>query len=88
MEVGVIVVDDGSSDDTSKVVEEMGHLCIRNIICRGQGAASRLGYDVLIANDVQIGVTMDADNQHQPEDIEPLILPILEDSLIWLLVQE
>ena len=79
MEVGVIVVDDGSSDDTSGVVEKMGHLCIRNIISRGQGAASRLGYDVLIANDVQIGVTMDADNQHRPEDIETLILPILED---------
>ena len=80
IKVGVIVVDDGSSDDTSEVVEEMGHLCIRNIISRGQGAASRLGYDVLVANDVRIGVTMDADNQHQPKDIETLILPILEDK--------
>jgi len=76
-DVGVIVIDDGSDDDTYGVALESGHLVARNRINRGQGAASRLGYDILKKYGVKIGVTMDADNQHLPSDIEKLVVPIL-----------
>jgi hypothetical protein len=79
-EVGVLVVDDGSRDATANVVYNHGYLCVSNRINRGQGAASRLGYDILLKYNVEIGVTMDADNQHMPEDIEKLIRPILENK--------
>jgi GT2 family glycosyltransferase len=75
--LGVIVVDDGSTDDTRSVVMDSGHILAQNKINRGQGAASRLGYDVLLKNKVQIGVTMDADNQHLPEEIEMLVTPVV-----------
>lgn len=78
--VGVLVVDDGSSDNTKDVVLQAGYLVAQNKINRGQGAASRLGYDVLLRNNIQIGVTMDADNQHLPEDIENLVAPILNNE--------
>lgn len=78
--VGVLVIDDGSSDDTKNVVIQAGHLVVQNKINRGQGAASRLGYDVLLRNNIHIGVTMDADNQHLPEEIEKLIVPILNNE--------
>jgi hypothetical protein len=78
--VGVLVIDDGSSDNTRDVVVEAGHLVAQSKINRGQGAASRLGYDVLLRNNIRIGVTMDADNQHHPTDIETLIDPILNDE--------
>jgi cellulose synthase/poly-beta-1,6-N-acetylglucosamine synthase-like glycosyltransferase len=78
--VGVLVVDDGSSDNTRGVVIQSGHLVVQNKINRGQGAASRLGYDVLLKNDIQVGVTMDADNQHLPEEIEKLVTPVLNDE--------
>ena len=75
--VGVLVVDDGSDDNTKGIVTQAGHLVVQNKINRGQGAASRLGYDVLLRNNIQIGVTMDADNQHLPEEIERVVAPVL-----------
>ncbi len=77
-EVGVLVIDDGSEDKTADVARELGHLVVANRINRGQGAASRLGYDVLIKNKVSVGVTMDADGQHRPEELASLVTPILE----------
>lgn len=79
--VGVLVVDDGSEDDTFKVAQQYQHLAVSNRINRGQGAASRLGYDILIKYNVAVGVTMDADNQHRPEDLDKLIGPILDDKI-------
>lgn len=78
--VGVLVVDDGSKDNTKDVVLEAGHLVAQNKINRGQGAASRLGYDILLRNNIQIGVTMDADNQQRPEEIERLVEPVLNNE--------
>ena len=78
VDVGVLVVDDGSEDNTAEVAREFGHLVVFNRINRGQGAASRLGYDVLIKNKVSVGVTMDADGQHKPEELVRLVSPILE----------
>jgi hypothetical protein len=78
--VGVLLVDDGSDDDTYSVAKQAGVLAVRNRINRGQGAASRLGYDILVKHNIPFGVTMDSDGQHQQEDIEKLIRPVLEDK--------
>jgi len=79
-EVGVLVVDDGSADDTYDVVAQTGYLVVQNRINRGGGAALRMGYDVLAKAGVKICVTMDADGQHQPEEIKKLVLPIIKDQ--------
>ena len=79
-DVGVLVVDDGSVDHTKQVVKENGYLVVSNLINRGGGAALRLGYDLLKNAGVQICVTMDADGQHRPEEIEKLVSPILNNQ--------
>jgi GT2 family glycosyltransferase len=80
MEVGVLVIDDGSEDETVQTVRDLGHLVVTNLVNRGGGAALRLGYDVIKKSGSQICVTMDADGQHQPEEIEKLVFPILNDQ--------
>jgi cellulose synthase/poly-beta-1,6-N-acetylglucosamine synthase-like glycosyltransferase len=79
-EVGVLVIDDGSIDQTNQIVQEHGHTVVTNMINRGGGAALRLGYDILKEAGGNICVTMDADGQHQPEEIEALVLPIIKDE--------
>jgi hypothetical protein len=80
LDVGVLVVDDGSDDDTKKVTSEHGYIIVSNAINRGGGAALRLGYDILKKAKGHICITMDADGQHQPEEIEKLVIPILNDQ--------
>ena len=80
MNVGVLVIDDGSIDQTRQIVLEHGHTIVSNMINRGGGAALRLGYDILRDSGGDICVTMDADGQHQPEDITALVLPIIRDE--------
>lgn len=79
-EIGVLIVDDGSMDGTADVGEGLGCLVARNVINRGGGAALRLGYDILLNHSVDICVTLDADNQHNPEDLPQLLEPLLNDE--------
>jgi glycosyltransferase involved in cell wall biosynthesis len=70
LDAEILVVDDGSTDDTADVCAEFGVTRLRNHYALGNGAAIKAGAraakgDVLIF--------MDADGQHQPEDI-PLLL--------------
>jgi hypothetical protein len=78
--VGVLVVDDGSDDESGQIVKEHNQFVVPNPINRGGGAALRLGYDILKNSDVSVCVTMDADGQHRPEDIEELVAPIINDE--------
>jgi len=80
LEIGVLVVDDGSNDDTASVAASFDRVqVVKNPINRGGGAALRLGYDVLQKAGAKICITMDADGQHRPEEIEILLRPILKD---------
>jgi hypothetical protein len=77
LSLGILVVDDGSTDGTKQTALRHGCFVARSVINRGQGAASRIGYTFLGLHGVHYGVTMDADNQHRPEDIERLLQPVL-----------
>lgn len=80
LELGVLVVDDGSDDDTAAVARKFDCLTVANVINRGGGASLRLGYDILKKSAAKICITMDADCQHRPEDMVGLIGPLFNDK--------
>jgi O-antigen/teichoic acid export membrane protein len=74
----VVVVDDGSTDDTAEAAQKAGAQVIRHPANLGPGAAAQ---DCLQAGrDLQadILVTLDGDGQHNPDEIPEVIAPILD----------
>lgn len=74
----VIVVDDGSSDRTSEIARFAGAEVIRHPKNMGKGVALKTGFDLARQNGAKAIVTMDADGQHDPEEIPKLVAPILQ----------
>lgn len=81
----VVMVDDGSNDNSVEIVEDLGVFVAISPINRGGGAALRAGYDIAQTLGAEIVVTMDADGQHDPTQIERLVTPILEDKADFVL---
>jgi glycosyltransferase involved in cell wall biosynthesis len=73
----VVVVDDGSADDTSAVARRHPVWLLRHHINCGQGAALQTGIDFALQRGPEILVTFDADGQHSAEDLDRLLEPIL-----------
>ena len=73
----IIVVDDGSTDNTLKIARQSGNVVVRHPINLGQGAALRTGMDLALELGVDIIVTFDADGQHMAKDINKLIKPVI-----------
>lgn len=65
----VLVVDDGSKDDTCVIAAEHGAKVIRNSINEGKGASLIKGFDYALKEDFRAVITMDGDGQHLVEDI-------------------
>lgn len=74
----VIVCDDGSSDLTGEIAERLGAEVIRHKTNLGKGAALRSLFETGRKMNPDVSVTMDADDQHNPEEIPKLVKPILE----------
>jgi hypothetical protein len=74
----VLVVDDGSRDGTGDVAAEHGAAVARHVTNRGGGAALRTGYRLMVESGALIVVTLDADGQHRPDEMERLVKPIID----------
>ncbi|MEO7431560.1 MAG: glycosyltransferase family 2 protein [Dokdonella sp.] len=74
-----LVIDDGSSDQTSRVAAELGvDRIVRHPVNRGLAAAFMTGLQTAIDSGADIIVNTDADNQYDARDIETLVRPIIE----------
>jgi glycosyltransferase involved in cell wall biosynthesis len=72
----VVVVDDGSQDDTWNVLETLPVRRLRHPINLGQGAALKTGMVYALRHDAKIVIHFDADGQHDYRQIPELIEPI------------
>lgn len=74
----VLVVDDGSGDATAAEAERAGAKVIRHVINRGPGAATMTGLAKARQEGYTYAITIDGDDQHNPEDIRLLMKPLLD----------
>ena len=72
----VVVVDDGSRDETSGQARTAGATVLRHVLNRGQGAALQTGITYALGRGAAYVVTFDSDGQHQVGDIARLVAPI------------
>jgi len=69
----VIVVNDASKDKTQEIAKRSGAIVLSHKANRGLGAALRTGFEKAIKSGYDIAVTLDADGQHNPDDIPKLL---------------
>lgn len=83
--VRVLVIDDGSTDDTAQIASEAGATVLaqpRNI---GLGSAVRRGLREAAALGAAAGVYLDADDEYRPEDIAAVVEPVLAGELDYVI---
>src|SRR5262249_14567708 len=73
----ILVVGVGSRDDTSRVARAAGVTAVRHPVNRGVGGALQTGFRWAWRHGYDIVVQLDADGQHDPAYLEPLLAPIL-----------
>jgi len=69
----VVVVDDGSSDDTAAIARDHGATVVEHVFNTGVGGAVRTGYQYAIKHGYDWVVQVDADGQHDPAKIPELL---------------
>lgn len=75
--VTIIVVDDGSSDETAAVAESAGATVLRQPTNQGKGAAVNIGFRKAWEMNPDVIVMIDADGQHLPEELPTVVSPVL-----------
>ena len=68
----VLVVDDGSTDDTARLAQAAGAVVVRHARNLGKGAALQTGLARLANQGCDWAVTLDGDGQHAPDDLPVL----------------
>jgi glycosyltransferase involved in cell wall biosynthesis len=69
----IVVIDDGSTDNTFDLADQVGVTVLRHVLNRGLGGALGTGLKYARSIGCDTMVTIDADGQHDPEDIHPMI---------------
>jgi glycosyltransferase involved in cell wall biosynthesis len=82
----LIVIDDGSQDETAQRALSSGATVISHPMNLGKGAACRTGFEAAIGEKPDIVITLDGDGQHDPSEIPNFIQYLRDDSSIGLVL--
>jgi len=72
----IVVVDDGSADQTADIAKAVGVVVLRHAVNRGQGAALKTGTVAALELGAEAVIHVDADGQHDPESLPVLLGPL------------
>jgi glycosyltransferase involved in cell wall biosynthesis len=75
--VDILVIDDGSTDETSSIAASVGATSIKHNSNLGVGCAFQSAVNYAIENNYDLMVNIDGDGQFNPLDISKLVAPIL-----------
>lgn len=78
--VTICVVNDGSVDATAEIVSNYSIVLLNQPINQGIGKAMQVGYQYAIQHGYSFAIQFDADGQHNEQDLERLIKPLLDDE--------
>ncbi len=71
--IHILVVDDGSKDRTRQVATASGAMVLSLSFNMGYGVALQTGYKFALRRGYEFAAQMDADGQHEPRDLSPLL---------------
>jgi glycosyltransferase involved in cell wall biosynthesis len=74
LHLDVVVIDDGSVDNTAQIAQDNGAIILRNNYNQGKGASLIKGFHYVLGRDYSAVITMDGDGQHLAEDIPNFML--------------
>jgi glycosyltransferase involved in cell wall biosynthesis len=80
--IRILVVNDGSKDDTTRVAREAGALVAALPYNLGVGGAMRCGFRFALANGYRNVVQVDADGQHDPSELPKLVAELKTADLV------
>ncbi|MEW6170306.1 MAG: glycosyltransferase family 2 protein [Candidatus Omnitrophota bacterium] len=85
--IPVVVVDDGSKDNTEMLARQAGATVLKHRRNEGKGTALRNGFNYIISDtDCDAVITLDSDRQHNPGSIPDFIKKATEDEKIGVVV--
>lgn len=77
-DLNIVLVDDGSTDETSEIARKAGAVVVKHPINLGQGAALQTGIDFALRRGAGFVVTFDADGQHLASDVPVLLCALVQ----------
>lgn len=80
LSLDIVVVNDGSTDQTAREVKKTRATLISHPVNRGLGAALGTGFEFARRQNYDLLVTIDGDGQHDPREIPKIIQPILKNQ--------
>lgn len=79
----VIVVDDGSKDETYSYAQRAGAIMLKHEVNLGKGAALKTGCDFALSKGAAKLIVLDADGQHEPEEIPNFLKALNGHDLVY-----
>lgn len=73
----IVVIDDGSADNTYEKAKEIGVIAIKLVINLGIGGAVQTGYLYAFQNDFDFAIQVDGDGQHDPVYLSKILEPLI-----------